>query len=312
MKIAIVGASGFVGSAVREALLQKGYEVIPLRAPRVPISAELSVGHWPCDCESKLVAELAEIDVVINCSGNPDASEQDPAALVSANALSPAIVARAAGRAGINRLVHVSSAVVQGRRPRLDETDQTEEFSSYAFSKAEGERLVRREFPRATVYRPPSVHALNRRVTSMTARIAASPVASVAAPGNQASPQALIGNVASAIAFLAVTEKTPPPIVVHPWEGLSSLDVMELLGGKRPLILPRGVARAFCRVLETVGTFVPTIAANARRVEMLWFGQDQAESWLTSAGWTPPLGREAWRQLGAAIRHSNSDFIKPT
>lgn len=305
MRIAVVGASGFVGGAVRESLIQEGHEVVAIRAPRVA-DANVAGGveaHFAM--VEDFAAKVRGVSAVINCAGNPDASERNNDNLLAANAISPAIVARATSAAGVPRLVHVSSAVVQGRRPSLDESDDTEEFSPYAFSKAEGERRVREEFPQVTVYRPPSVHAASRRVTSMTARIASSPIATVAAPGDQPSPQALIGNVASAISFLATINKTPPPVVIHPWEGLSSLDVMELLGGKQPLILPRGLALGVCRILGLAGGRVPAIAANARRVEMLWFGQGQTDSWLTSVGWTPPQGRDAWRELGSVVRSSS-------
>ena len=306
MRIAVVGASGFIGTAVKKCLIDDGHEVVSVRAPRVE-AGEVAGGVDAQEAAtSTLTAAFRGVAAVINASGNPDASEQNSDALVAANAVSPAVVARAARLAAVQRLVHVSSAVVQGRRSILDDSDETEEFSSYAFSKAEGERLVRQEFPESTIYRPPSVHAASRRVTSMTARIAGSPMATVAAPGDQPSPQALIGNVAAAVAFLAVTEKAPPAVVIHPWEGLTSLDVMKLLGGKRPLVLPRGVASGVCRVLEQAGTRVPAIAANARRVEMLWFGQQQAQSWLTSVGWTPPHGRDAWRELGREIRSGHA------
>lgn len=302
MRIAVVGASGFVGSEVAGVLREEGHDVDEVRAPRVSATAvRLGV-----NLDSATVGGLEEqfrcLDAVINCSGNPDASEQDASSLIAANAMSPAIVARAARNVGVRRLVHVSSVVVQGRRPQLDESGATEEFSTYARSKAEGERWVRREFGGAVIYRPPSVHAKGRRVTSMTVRIARSPFASVAAPGDQPSPQALIGNVASAIAYLATTDQQPPGVVIHPWEGLTSSDVMELLGGRYPLVLPRRLARVVCRVLEAAGTRAPIVSANARRIEMLWFGQEQAESWLSSAGWTPPYGRDAWQDLGETIR----------
>lgn len=302
MKIAVVGASGFVGSVVSEVLRAEGHEVEEVRAPRVAASLLESDVVLDPSMVGQFVHLLGGVQVVVNCSGNPDASERDLNALIAANAVSPAIVARACRLSGVGRLVHLSSAVVQGRRPRLDESDVTDEFSSYARSKAEGERRVRHEFEGAVVYRPPSVHADGRRVTSMTARIARSPFATVAFPGDQPSPQALIGNVASAIAYLATTAHKPPEIVMHPWEGLSAVDVMELLGAKQPFVIPRRFARFICRGLGMVGRRVPVIAANARRVEMLWFGQEQGESWLSAAGWTPPLGRDAWRELGEAVK----------
>lgn len=304
MKIALVGSSGFVGQAVADALLSLGHEVVPVRAPRIPHRD--SADHLDIDDGDplRLAAHFKDTEAVVNCAGDPDASKRDVNALLAANALSAAVVARAAVLAKVPRLVHVSSAVVQGRRSILDETDNTEEFSAYAFSKAEGERRVLAEFPEAVVYRPPSVHAASRRVTAMTARIAASPLSSVAAPGHQPSPQALIDNVSSAIAFLATTEKTPPSIVIHPWEGLTVSDVMNLLGGKPPRVLHRGLAEFVCGILKFAGERVPKIAANSRRVEMLWFGQTQGESWLTLAGWAPPSTRQAWVALGNEVRLS--------
>lgn len=306
MRIAIVGASGFLGSEVMEVLREQGHDVEAVSAPRVSAWAAEAGAELNSALVSALQEQLSGADAVVNCAGNPDASEKDTSVLVAANAVSPAIVARASSRADVGRLVHVSSAVVQGRRPLLDESDATEIFSSYAYSKAEGERSVRREFAPAVIYRPPSVHAESRRVSSMTVRIARSPLATVAYPGDQRSPQALVGNVASAIAYLATTDLDPPSVVIHPWEGLSSVDVLELLGGKRPLVIPRVLAKAVCRTLEIAGLHLPVVAANARRLEMLWFGQDQAESWLTTAGWTPPLGRSAWWELGESIRAARS------
>lgn len=302
MVIAVVGASGFVGAMVADSVSELGHRVVSVRAPRFTRSTAECVSDRAPSGLPELALKLAGVEAVIICSGNPDASEKDADVLLAANAASPAAVARAASAAGVKRLVYVSSAAVQGRRPTLDESDSTEEFSSYAHSKAEGERRVRHEFGGAVIYRPPSVHAESRRVTLMTAKLAGSPFSSVAAPGDQPTPQALIGNVASAIAFLAITDVSPPPVVIHPWEGLSSADLMELMGGKRPVVLPRGLASAVCRAMEVVGTRVAWVAANARRVEMLWFGQEQATSWLTTAGWEPPLGEDAWRELGETIR----------
>lgn len=301
--IAVVGASGFVGAAVSEAVLSAGHQLSRVRAPRV----DKSEVNQELDLEGNTFVQLCSrfkgVDAVINCAGKADASENDQSVLVAANALSPAVVAAAARIAGVPRLVHVSSAAVQGRSTCLDNSETTDEFTPYSYSKAEGERLVRREFSEAVIYRPPGVHGQGRRVSFLTARIAASPLASVAAPGNQPSPQALIGNVASALLFLALSEFSPPRIVIHPWEGLTVTDVMAALGGKPPITLPRGIAQSVARVLELGGRRSPLIAANARRIEMLWFGQGQAESWLTTSGWYPPQGKGAWVELGEVLRH---------
>ena len=54
------------------------------------------------------------------------------------------------------------------------------------------------------------------------------------------------------------------------------------------------------------GKAMPQIASNARRVEMLWFGQSQAPSWLTEAGWIPPAGRDEWVRLGLELREAQT------
>lgn len=309
--VAVIGASGFVGSAVTEALQRRGADVVRLRAPRLlGMTAHQAVPF--IESQPRELLELAEqlqgADAVVNAAGNPDASSRDVPALTSANGVLPGVIAAACARASVGRLVHVSSAVVQGRLPVLDESDNADAFSDYSKSKLLGERLTRQFADgEAVIYRPPSVHGADRRVTRLTARIASSPLASVARPGTSPSPQALIDNVADAIAFLATTPLTPPGIVIHPWEGLSTADVMEVLGGRPPRQLPRTLARAVAASLSLTARIVPPLAANARRLEMLWFGQEQAPSWLSSAGWVPPAGGESWTRLGTAARSPETE-----
>lgn len=196
----------------------------------------------------------------------------------------------------------LGSAVVQGAAKRLDQSANTAAFSAYARSKVLGELLVQElAAPATVIFRPPSVHALDRRVTRMTAWIARSPISSVARPGSSPSPQTLLKNVAAAIAFLATSEAQPPAIVSHPSEGLTTASVLTLLGGRQPLEIPRALAKATVSVFNASGKVMPQFAANARRVEMLWFGQSQAPSWLTEAGWSPPAGHDAWRELGRQL-----------
>jgi len=310
-RVAVVGASGFVGRAAATALAGGGHEVVEVSAPRLRCrtsdpAAIAALASEQGDACRNLSERFAGCYSVVNAAGDPDASSNDQAALLGANALLPAVVAEAALHSGVVRLVHVSSAVVQADRPVLDDTAPAAGFSAYSTSKVAGEQVLyryRSEYQLwVTAYRPPSVHSTDRRVSRLISRIARSPLASVAGLGDQASPQALIANVGSAIAFLAVCTAEPPAVVHHPSEGLTARDVMVLFGaGRTPKRLPPTIATALVGVAKFGGRLLPALSANARRVEILWLGQQQAASWLTAAGWTPPVGRDGWAALGQEL-----------
>lgn len=303
--VALVGASGFVGSAVRAALETKDHQVVHVSAPRLRTSERKTNGLLrqarASEDREELVAKLAGAGVLVNAAGDPDASSLDGDGLFGANALLPRVLAEAAGVAGVPRMVHISSAVVQNDRTVLDDTEDIAGFSPYSSSKVAGELALSCE-PSAgitiTRYRPPSVHARGRRVTERIGAIARSPLASVAAPGSQPSPQALLDNVASAVAYLASTPTPPPPVVIHPWEGVTACSLMVALGrGRQPRVIPRPLAAGLVLLVKALGRVSAPVAANARRVEVLWLGQGQADSWLTRQGWTPPVGMEGWAAL---------------
>ena len=305
-RVAVIGASGFVGSAVTQVLEQKGFPVKRVRAPRLPGMMPAEALRY-IESESpelaELTSQLQDVDVVVNAAGDPDASSTNVAALVAANGVLPGLIAAASVRAGVGRIVHVSSAAVQGRLPMLDDSDTVDPGSYYSRSKLLGEQMMLRfSGGTAVTYRPSSVHGIDRRITRVVARIASGPLATVASPGVAPSPQALINNVAEAVAFLATTTLTPPAVVTHPWEGLTTSDVMELLGGRAPRGVPEQFARAIVGTLALAGSAVPRLTATARRVDMLWFGQRQAVSWLSTVGWVAPWGRAEWVELGRAIR----------
>lgn len=305
-KVIVLGATGFVGTLTLAALEQSGIEVQTLRAPRLNhdgaiVAAE--VEHQYSATIKQLEDAFRGADVVINAAGNPDASSRDLSKLVGANSLLPGLIALACERAHVQRYIHVSSAAVQGRLPKLDQSPITDIFSRYSFSKACGETLALECAPSiTTVYRPPSVHARDRRVTQMLTKLAASYFSSVAGTGNYPSPQALGKNVGSAIAHLALTTTRPPPVVIHPSEGITTGTLLEYLGNQTPRRVPLSLARLAIRSANVLAKLLPPLAANVRRAEMVWFGQEQASSWLTTAGWTPPVGHEGWKILGNEVR----------
>lgn len=312
-RVAVIGGSGFVGRAVVEALQHRHAVVSVLHAPRVgdiePTDALAFVESEPPELES-LTHALRGYDVVVNTGGISDAASPRRQSLVAANGVLPGLIAAASRRVGTKRFVHVSTAGVQGRTAVLDETQSVAPFSDYTKSKALGERLAMHFSDCNTViYRPPGVHGDTRGVTKSLVAFAASPVSSVARPRTSPTPQALIENVADAISFLALTELAIPQVVMHPWEGITTSALLELLGERQPVALPRPLAAALVGTLFFASRPIPRLSPHARRIEILWFGQRQYASWLTSAGWVPIAGRESWGKLGAAIRKHTNDLV---
>jgi nucleoside-diphosphate-sugar epimerase len=255
---------------------------------------------------------LCKTDCVVNSAGVAEAASADEGSLVAANGLVPGYLAKATFMAGVPRFVQVSSAAVQGRTHVLDSSSNVSPFSPYSRSKALGAQLARNSHPGTIEYRPPGVHAVDRRVSQVMARIARSRISSVARPGSSPTPQALLKNVADAIAFLATSRVPPPAIVAHPSEGLTTASLLVLLGRRQPLEIPRAVAKLAVAIGMACGRVAPAVVtANTRRIEMLWFGQSQAASWLTVAGWEPPAGQDAWKELGRLLAERSSGRVEP-
>ena len=319
MRIAILGASGFVGSAVASAAKAAGHDVVAVPAPRIRSSARgtqpviraadalaadaLGAGApapagpdaetplagapedggttaaAPRDHHAELLKDLTGAEAVINAAGLAAPGSAMTDQLVGANAVLPALVARAAAGAGATRVVHISSAAVHGDAPVLDPAADPRPNSPYGFAKRWGEQAFNDAGAgiEAVVYRPTSVHGPRREVTDMLRRLARSPLASVAAPGDDPTPQVMVDQVAALALELATTAQVPTAPVIHPWEGWTTSSFLQhLAGGKRPLQIPRPLARAVLATAKTAGRLHPRAAAQARRLEMLWFGQRQA------------------------------------
>lgn len=292
-RIGLVGASGFVGSAVADALQRRGVDVVPVSAPRLPDVDEPAA-------TALLEGALNDCSAVINAAGISEATSGDEAALMGANAALPGLIAKvAAGR----RFVQISSAAAQGRVEILDSDPQTSPVTPYARSKAEGERRVLSISGDIVVFRPPGVHAAQRRVTRSLHKIATSPISSVAGRGERPTAQAQLPNIADAVAFLATAPAGLPQIVHQPSEGLTTAELLRRLsGGQQPKHLPDLACRTAVRGLVRAPS--AALRAQGRRLEMLWLGQGQAPSWLTSAGWTPPADLSGWDRMGEELTNA--------
>lgn len=307
-RIAVVGGSGFVGVACLSAARNQDLDVWTVAAPRLSTSATtVAAIQQDVSRHSDIVAELAErvqsADVVVNAAGLAAPGAPDSGQLRGANGLLPAVIHSAIRHAGAARYVHVSSAAVQGAIDALDESWGHAPFSPYSTSKALGESALRAtDDPDVVVYRATSVQGVSRETTRRLVALAGARWSSVAGDGAGPSPQVLVQNLADGIVYAATSSVNPPPVVLHPWEGLTCRDVLTLLGGSEPRELPEWLARMLVR-----GTAALHRPGTARRLEMLWFGQRQTSTWLDDMRWRPRYGRDAWLELASAVRRGSHD-----
>ena len=144
-RLAITGATGFVGGHLLDRALGAGHTIDALtRRPRLPRDGVRWV-DGALDPPESLDRLLGDVDAVIHVAGVVNAP--DVAAFRVGNVAGTAAMLAAAGRAGVRRFVHVSS--LAAREPEL---------SAYGRSKCEAEREVRLSGLDWTIVRPPAVY----------------------------------------------------------------------------------------------------------------------------------------------------------
>lgn len=145
MKLAVTGATGFVGGHLLDAAAASGHSVAALtrrqQGPRDGV--EWIAGSL--DDRAALDRLVVGADAVIHVAGVVNAP--DAAGFEAGNVLGTGAVLAAAEKAGITRFVHVSS--LSAREPRL---------SQYGASKARSEALVAASPLSTVIVRPPAIY----------------------------------------------------------------------------------------------------------------------------------------------------------
>lgn len=278
----IVGGTGFVGSAICEELEKCGMEYRRIRAPRLFLKTPAALSDLHARARAapidEIVHEMLGCGVVVNAAGMAVPEARASSELYGANALLPSLLAIAATTAGVTRFVHIGSAAVQGYRPVLSAAPEGAPFSPYSESKYLGERallsLAASDDLPVTVFRATSVQGPGRATTQSLVSFASSYVSSVAGDGSRPSVIATRDEFAAAVVELA-SSQSPPPIVVQPWAGRTVRDVLLQYGGREPLRLPESFCRAVVVSARQAARITRSVRleAQARRLELLWFGQ---------------------------------------
>ncbi|OHC70020.1 MAG: hypothetical protein A2045_13300 [Rhodocyclales bacterium GWA2_65_20] len=198
MNIVLIGGSGFVGSHLAAKLSAAGHDVlVPTRrhdhAKHLIVLPTVAVAEADVHDEETLVRLLRGRDAVINLVGVLKGGEGSPygAGFARAHVELPHKIARAMGRTGVARLLHMSALQADGRAP-----------SGYLRSKADGEAAAFAVPPPAavTVFRPSVIFGRGDSFLRLFARLLrVAPVVPLACPDARFQP-VWVEDVAAAFA----------------------------------------------------------------------------------------------------------------
>jgi nucleoside-diphosphate-sugar epimerase len=297
MRIAVVGARGFIGGSICQAIAAHGHGLVAItRGP----ASNVGVGDWRVVEAADSVEFARAFDgcgVVINAAGaahiQSPSSAEAANRFVLGNEVLPAAIARAAKSASVARVVHVSSAGVLGWTSgsgALSDASAPQPYDGYTRSKLEAERALERELLGAAVslicVRPPLVYGRNApgnfaRITGWLKRGLPLPLGSCSAL------RAMIGvrNLASLIVYLSAHDgPLPLSLVCRDWQTLSVAD------------FARAVAERVSRVSAIIPVPVPVLhaslailgrASDVRRLTQPF--QIDLSHGLERMSWRPPF-----------------------
>jgi NADH dehydrogenase len=194
--ITVFGASGFVGRHIVRALAAQGFRVRAIcRKPNLA-NFLMPAGHvgqiqllkGNINNEEDIARALDGAAAAVNAAGVLFGHGLQ--SLETINADAPGRIARAAFKAGVGTLVHISAIGAD-----------TEAISEYARTKGLGERAVREGFPRAVIQRPSLVFGPEDRFFNRFAAMARFlPVLPLIGGGKTKFQPVFVGDVAAAVA----------------------------------------------------------------------------------------------------------------
>jgi nucleoside-diphosphate-sugar epimerase len=302
VRILVTGGTGFVGSHLVEALLERGHEVLCLVRDEAKAR-----GLFGARCPALVRGDLFDraalrtacegVEAVAHLAGLTSARGR--AEFFRVNAGGTRALAEAVAGAGVRRFVYVSSLAAAGPAPRgapLRADDGAGPVSHYGASKRAGEEPVRALELEWTILRPPAVYGPRDREFLRLFRTAARGLVPVFGAGEQELSLVYALDLVEAIA--RCVEDAPPGEVLYPAHaevvtarelGLAIAAAVE--PGRAPWLLR--VPRACVRPLLWVTGGAARVAGRTTVLSPDKAGELLADAWTCS----PALleARTGWR-----------------
>jgi len=287
MRALVTGGGGFIGRHVVRALVAAGAQV---RCITGPPASGLTTPAGPIEafeadiCDTHTLQELAaDADVVVHLAGPASValSFADPCGYVRVHVEGTASVLEASRRAGVSRVVYVSSAEVYGNPDSnpVGENHPLRPRSPYAAAKAGAEKLVETYRhcygQHAVVLRPFSIYGPGASPQSLIGRI----VSQLRCNGDIVLEDlrpvrdfCFVSDFARAVVYACSCRVAEGVFNIGSMEGTRVAEIADLLrtaAGSDARIVEEPAPRRPCEVLQLV--------ADNRRAKML-------------LGWQPEIG----------------------
>ena len=299
-RIAVTGASGFIGRNLVAALTADGDVAVPIARPFV---------------RDRLTRELAGVDALIHLAGVVSApNERD---FFAANLDATRVVAEAARDAGV-RMIHISSLAAAGPAapgaPR-SETDAEHPINAYGRSKLEGERAVAATAGlRWTTLRPGVVYGPGDRALRPLFRAARLGILPVVGNPDAAYTFIYVADVIRALRAAVDRSLDGRTIFLghpRPVTARALIEVIRSAAGTSALVVP--IPRPVTRLAAAIGDVAGALTGRPATINRRRFGELYSEGFVCRIDrMREQLGVEAETDLRAGLVRAADWYLRTT